>query len=563
MAQDPKRRRRTGWLIGSGVAVVVLAGGYAGAAALLGGQVPAGTEVHGIQIGGLSSDDAAARLEEELRPAAERPLELTAGGGSTTLEPARAGLGLDIPATLAGQTGFSLDPQVLWHRLTGGGAVDPVLTVDEDALRSALESAAAQLDREPEEGSITFEEARPVVVEPVPGSSVDVDAAVAAVSGSWFDTAAPLALPAGETQPLVPAASYATVLQDAAEPLVAGPVTVAAGDLTAELAPEVLADAASFGVDGTTITLELDNDALAGAVLEANPALASTAKAARIVLDGGSPAVVPSVPGRGIDTDGLAAKVLEAAGTAERTATVELKVTQPELTTAAAEKLGVKEIVTEFSTPYPTYDSVRTKNLVAGARRLNGVVVMPGETFSLQRALGPITTANGYFESGVVENGFSSTAVGGGLSQISTQMFNVGFLAGMDDVEHQPHSRWFDRYPAGREATLWEGMIDMKWRNNTDHAVMIQAWVGDSRVYTRLWGTKTWTVRTTTSDHYNLTDPTTTYNEAENCVPESGGQKGFTVAVTRERSSAAKTLPKETLTWTYRPWNKVVCGKKP
>ena len=70
-------------------------------------------------------------------------------------------------------------------------------------------------------------------------------------------------------------------------------------------------------------------------------------------------------------------------------------------------------------------------------------------------------------------------------------------------------------------------------------------------------------VKTTTSDHYNLKNPTTEYNTADDCVAESGGQKGFTVNVTRERSSATEKLPKETLTWTYRPWNKVVCGAKP
>ncbi|WP_418606416.1 VanW family protein [Georgenia sp. SUBG003] len=135
------------------------------------------------------------------------------------------------------------------------------------------------------------------------------------------------------------------------------------------------------------------------------------------------------------------------------------------------------------------YDPVRTTNLRVGAQKVTGVLVKPGEEFSLLDVIGPISAANGYVSS-VVEDGFVSTAVGGGLSQLSTNMFNVGFLAGMDDVTHTPHSRWFDRYPAGREATLWEPSTDMVWRNNTDYGVLVQSWVTGDRVHSRLWGTK-------------------------------------------------------------------------
>ena len=139
--------------------------------------------------------------------------------------------------------------------------------------------------------------------------------------------------------------------------------------------------------------------------------------------------------------------MLAATADKKRTATVEMTETEAEFTTADAKKLGIKEPIVTFSTPYPASDKVRTKNLYAGSARVNGDIIKPGERFSLLEALGPITVANGYFSSGVVESGFSTEAVGGGLSQISTQMYNVGFLAGYDDITHKPHSRWFERYP--------------------------------------------------------------------------------------------------------------------
>ncbi|GER22052.1 vanomycin resistance protein VanB [Zafaria cholistanensis] len=541
----------------------VAAGAYAGGAALLSGSVAEGTTVHGVDIGGLGADEAGARLAEGLGPVASAAFKVQAGGKARTVDPAAAGLGLDVPATVEGLAGYTLDPAMLWTRLAGGGEAPPVLTVDRAKLDAAVAAVVPKLEKDPAEGSLEFRGTEPVLTAPVPGVDIDPEAAADAIAAGWFGATGPVALPVGETAPLVPAAAFEDAASGQAEPLVAGGITVTADSLSAELSPAVLAANASFKAAGGKVSMVLDNKGLAAALVEANPAMGSTAKDARIVLSGGRPTVVASENGTGTDTADLAAKVLEASSTERRTVSLRRVATEPDLTTGEAEALGVDEVVVEFSTPYPTYDTVRTKNLVAGARKLNGLVVMPGQTFSLQQALGPVTTANGFHESGVVVDGFSSNAVGGGLSQISTQMFNIGFLAGMDDIEHQPHSRWFDRYPAGREATLWEGQIDMKWKNNTDYAVMIQAWVAEGRVHSRLWGTKVWDVKTTTSEHYNLTNPTTVYNTAEDCVPESGGQKGFTVTVTRSRSSAAQTLPAETLRWTYRPWNKVVCGPEP
>ncbi|GHD01608.1 VanW family protein [Zhihengliuella salsuginis] len=555
-------RAAKGWIIGGSIAVVA-AGAYAGTAYALVGQVPHGTTVHGVGIGGLSNDQALEKLDTELGPLAEAPFEVVVGGESVSVDPAEAGLGLDLESTVAGYAGFTLDPVKLWQHVVGGSEVAPELSVDDPKLESALASAAEELDVAPTEGSLEFNELEPVVTAPLPGEQVAQNAAFGTVVERWFDPAAPIDLPTTVVPADVPAEEFDRAVENLAEPLVAGAITVRAEEHSAELSPALLAGAATFTPENGTIELELDAEKIVGSISEDNPGLGVEAREARVVLEDGKPAIIPSKTGLRVSPAGLGEKIIAAAGTQERSVAAEAEVTEPEFTTDDAKAWGIEEEILTFSTPYPDYDAVRTKNLEAGQRKLNGVIVEPGETFSLLGVLGPITRENGYFESGVVESGFSTTALGGGLSQISTQMFNVGWLAGYDDVEHRPHTRWFDRYPAGRESTLWEGQIDMKWKNNTDTAVMIQAWVGADRVYTRLWGTEHWDVTTATSDHYNLTDPETKYNEDEQCVPESGGQKGFTVDVTRTRTSAAETLPKETLTWTYAPWHKVVCGPPP
>ncbi|UNX55672.1 VanW family protein [Georgenia sp. TF02-10] len=556
-AEEPKRRSHRG-LVLTLVILAVLVVGYGAAAWFLGDRTPNGTTVAGVGIGGLPRAEATERLETELGPLASEPIPVAVGERAATIDPATAGLGFDAAATVHDLTGFTLDPRVLWGRLTDLGDVEPVTTVDEAALEQAVAAAATELDVAPVEGFITFAGAAPEVTEPVPGSAVAVDDAATVVRREWLTAARPLQLPAEEVPPTIGPDAVQTALTTLAEPLVSGPVAVDVGGTLAELSPEQLAANAAFVPEGGALHLQLDGEGLAAAVSEGNPGIVVAGEDAKIVLQGGAPTIVPSTTGKGLAPDAVAEAVLKAGTSTDRTAEVPLVESEPDFTTAEAEALGVKEVIGEFSTPMP-YDPVRTSNLKLGTQRVSNVLVLPGKEFSLLDAIAPITAANGYVSSGVVEEGFATTALGGGLSQLSTTLYNAAFFAGMDDVAHTPHSRWFSRYPQGREATVWEPAKDMVWRNNTDFGVLVEAWVSADQVHARLWGTDVWDVQTSTSDRYNIVPPKTVTNPSPECKPESAGEPGFTVTVTRQRSRDGVAVDPEKWTWTYSPWNKVVC----
>ncbi|MHB1063055.1 MAG: VanW family protein [Georgenia sp.] len=556
-------RPRRGLAIGL-VVLLVLAGAYSAAALLLGDRLPNGATAAGVPIGGLSEADARARLTTDLAAAQAELIPVTLQGENVSaIDPAAAGLALDIDATLDPLTGPAFDPRILWGRIFGAGEVSVVSTADEEALRAALETAATELDVSPVEGFIMFAGTTAEVTDPVPGTAVDIAAAQGQVTREWLTAERPLELPTREVAPAVGAAAVEEALITQAQPLVSGSVSVSVGGNVVELTPEALAANAVFVATDGALDLELDGAGLSDAVIAADPSIEIAGTDAKIVLDANfEPEIVPSTAGMGLDPADLARAVKTAGMSTNRTAVVELVEAEPEFTTAEAEALGVKEVIADFSTPMP-YDPVRTENLVVGSRYVTGVLVEPGEEFSLLEALGPIVPGRGFVSSGVVEDGFSSTALGGGLSQLSTNMYNVGLMAGMDDVEHTPHSRWFARYPAGREATLWVPSKDMVWRNNTDYGVLVHAWVAGGRVHTRLWGTHVWDVDIATSDHYDITQPDTKYNPREDCVAESGGQSGFTVTVTRQRVRAGSPAETEDWTWTYQPWHHIVCGEPP
>jgi vancomycin resistance protein YoaR len=314
--------------------------------------------------------------------------------------------------------------------------------------------------------------------------------------------------------------------------------------------------------ESSKLALQMDGAKLVDAVLARTTNLLTPSADASFQFVRGVPTIVPGAAGTTLDPDALSAAVAAATAADDRTAHVELVASDPSQSTAALEALGIKEIVSEFSTPL-TSEPRRTRNIANGAEKVTGTLVLPGETFSLEKALGPITPENGYITAGVIVNGEHQEGLGGGLSQMATTSFNAGYFAGFEDIEHRPHSEWFARYPEGREATIFTGTLDMKWKNTSPYGALLYSWVADGRLHVRIWGTKYWTVESTTSPRTNVKRPTTVYSQSKTCTPSSAGNPGFGVTVTRKLFLNGELKETTAKSWRYKPQNKVVCGKAP
>jgi hypothetical protein len=201
---------------------------------------------------------------------------------------------------------------------------------------------------------------------------------------------------------------------------------------------------------------------------------------------------------------------------------------------------------------------------------VNGTVLKPGETFSLNDTVGERTAENGFAKGYIISDGVYKEDFGGGVSQVATTLFNAAFFAGLEDVEHKPHSFYIDRYPIGREATVVWGALDLKFKNDTPHGVLIESWVNPSTpsssgsMNVRFWSTKYWDITAGVSDRYNVTKEETRYLQGENCVPHEG-YGGFDIDVFRyfRRAGSDELVRKETMHTTYTPSDTVVCGKEP
>ena len=149
--------------------------------------------------------------------------------------------------------------------------------------------------------------------------------------------------------------------------------------------------------------------------------------------------------------------------------------------------------------------------------------------------------------------------MGGGISQFATTLYNAAYFAGMTDVASTPHSYYISRYPAGREATVYEGAIDLQFRNDSPHPVKISTSVGGGEVTVSLMGTKTVEVESINGGRWAYTSPKPVTVTSGDCIP-SGGAQGFTTSDTRiVRDLSGNEISRNTSTTVYDPQPIVRC----
>jgi len=148
-------------------------------------------------------------------------------------------------------------------------------------------------------------------------------------------------------------------------------------------------------------------------------------------------------------------------------------------------------------------------NIHIAADTLNNTVVGPGQTFSLNDKLGPRTPDKGYVKAPIIlEDGFGED-YGGGISQLTTTLYNAVFFGGYVDVDHSPHHYYISRYPMGREATIVFPYVDLKFRNDTKHGVLIRANYGDTSITVTFYGNTDGRVATETNRKILHSEPIT------------------------------------------------------
>lgn len=552
----------------------IIAGAVFGALAVLytidliiaGDDVPRGVTVAGVDIGGQSREDAEQTLRDSIGPRLSQQVDVKAGDVETTVDPRKAGLTIDWQGTLDRAGDQPLNPFTRLASFFSSEEVGYATSTDNTALTAAVETLRGNVDREPAEGGVKFDGVKPVAVEPKDGLELDAAGARQALIDKWA-SGDRIELPVDETPVKTSSDAVRKAIDEIATPAVSGPVVVHGNGKDARLEPPAIARALKFTPDGKGgLTASIDQKKVVGAV---GPQLKSTeiaGKDAEIVFSGGTPSVKPSVDGKGVDwKKSLTPLVDVLKKTDGRELTASYKHMPAKVTTAAANKLGIKEVIGEFTTGGFAPES--GVNIRTVAAEVDGAIVKPGDTFSLNGYTGPRTAAQGYVEAGVIKDGAPSREVGGGISQFATTLYNAAYFAAMTDAGHKEHSYYISRYPAAREATVFQNhdgssVIDLSFKNDSPTGVAIQTIWTSSSITVKIWGTKHYEVESVTGGRSDFTNPETKKGPKENCHAGDGAQ-GFTTTdtrIVRDAKSGAE-VSRKTRTVRYNPQPKIVCAK--
>jgi hypothetical protein len=166
-------------------------------------------------------------------------------------------------------------------------------------------------------------------------------------------------------------------------------------------------------------------------------------------------------------------------------------------------RLGIEEVVGEFTTNHACCEG-RVENIQRIADIIRGVVILPGEQFSINEYVGRRTAEKGFVPAGTIQQGRFVDGVGGGISQFATTMFNAAFFAGLDFEAYQSHSIYISRYPYGREATLSYPLPDLVVANNTPYGMLIWTGYTSTSITVELWSTPYFDVEQTGQSSYNI-----------------------------------------------------------
>jgi vancomycin resistance protein YoaR len=250
-----------------------------------------------------------------------------------------------------------------------------------------------------------------------------------------------------------------------------------------------------------------------------------------------------------------------------RVLTAEYANAPAKVTTDMANQLGITDVIGEFTTGGFAADS--GANIHTVADKVNGAIVKPGDTFSLNGFTGPRTPAQGYVEAGVIEHGAPAREVGGGISQFATTLYNASYFAAMTDAGHKEHSYYINRYPPAREATVFQNpdgssVIDVKFKNDNPTGVAVQTIWTPQSITVRLWGTRRYTVESIPGQRRDFTPPNTVTQPPGPFCHAGEGAPGFTTDDTRViRDLSGREVRRDVHTVKYDPQPKIICGGPP
>lgn len=561
--RPPPRRFRRRLIVVVVLGLTVLGG----AIALLGrpyqDHLPPNVRVGGVAVGGQNDGAAAQLLASAARPVVSKGMVLTSGSERFTVSLRKLRVAPDTADALrrARDVGF-VDRLRLRLGLASQRELDLRFRLDEAALTRALRPARKAVEVPPVQAGVKMSSKGSLRIVRGKGGILVDRAAVLAAFKQLPLLNGRLELPLRRVRPAADDQSAERALV-AAKTLLATPHEVVLLGHAYPIRKQALAQALEFAPEGGEVRLKLTRPPIRAELHRLFGAAERQPHNARFAVrsDGGIQ-IVESSTGKEVDADTVR-QALEQ-DPAMRQIPVRIADIKPAFATADAERLRVTDLVGSFTTPYSPGEP-RVTNIQRAAEVLDGFIIDAGETFSLNAVLGPRTTEAGYVLAPQIEEGELKDAVGGGVSQVATTLFNAAFMSGLALTAHTPHEFWISRYPRGREATVSWGGPELVFVNDWDAPLVMLLEAGSSSLTVRFFSRDL--KRRIEFGEGQATDfKEPKERKVVNAALEPGtervlqqsGNAGFTITYWRKVYRADDLVRDETFTARYRPEDRIL-----
>jgi vancomycin resistance protein YoaR len=461
--------------------IVVLFVAWAIDSAMHSGEVMRNVSVAGEPVGGLDETELRAVVTTLAESASQRSVTIETPNG--TLETTAASVGLDVDSDTtvdraldAGRdSNFIAAPFVWFGSLFTGHSTDLAYEVDgAEATAAVAELDVANLTP-PTEPALVYLEGELVALPGQDGVGLDLAPLPDLLLAAAEDGKGPMAvtLSTGPRPPKYTGENIQRVALEANELAARGLTVTVDGESTA-LETETLKSwmRSEPSPDGSQLVLTVDVSRISEDVTAAVGQVGTPPTELSWNVEGDTVSYTEGTPGTTCCADDSAERVVNALRSGQTEVELGLTTRFPEHDAAWAASMQITQQIASFTTNHACCES-RVTNIQRIADLTRGVVIAPGETFSVNEHVGQRTTAKGFAEAGVIYSGVFTTDVGGGVSQYATTLFNAAFFAGLEIPEYMAHTIYISRYPYGREATLSYPSPDLKIHNNTPFGVLI------------------------------------------------------------------------------------------
>jgi vancomycin resistance protein YoaR len=519
------------------------------------GALP-GTTVAGVDVGGFEGEELRHLLRDVQDQRAEDELNVSPSDDDAVVTASGAEMGyrIDVVASASAilERGRQGNPiaALADHFVSTFGTVtvEPIDRFDDEDFQAWLDDNAGELSTQPFAGGVEFDGSDVTPQYPTTGTVlVESELVTKALSATRVPGDDSITVSTEDAEPPTTDADVDDLVETA-ETLVSGPVTLRRPNGNLTITPRDLGAIAKVEVveegNDTSLELRVRPAALQRRVGDRAAQLETEPQDATFRLSGSAVEVVRSVEGFEFAADKTAMQILEVAFKSNRSAVLKGKTVEPDFTTKDAKALNITEQVSTFTTAHNCCEP-RVTNIHVIADMVDGVVVEPGESFSLNDFVGPRTEANGFVGAPAIRDGEFVEEIGGGISQFATTFFNAIYFGGYDLLEYQAHSYYISRYPMGREATISSPAPDLEFLNDSDAGIYIDTSYTDTSITVTFYGNVRGEIESVTGEPHNFKKPerecrvNRDLGKREEVVVQTG-YEGFDVEVTRIFPSGAE-----------------------